>query len=48
MADGAVVGSALVDAIAEAVSQSRDPAALVLDTAAALAKAVQSARAGGS
>jgi tryptophan synthase alpha chain len=48
VADGAVVGSALADAIAEAVSQSRDPAALVLDTAAALAKAVQSARAGGS
>ena len=47
VADGAVVGSALVDMIAEAVSQSRDPVRLVLDTAAALAKAVHTARAGG-
>jgi len=44
VADGAVVGSALVDQIAEAIAQKRDPVSKVLDTAAALAKAVRSAR----
>jgi tryptophan synthase alpha chain len=44
IADGAVVGSALVDQIAEAIAQNRDPVAKVLDTAAALAHAVHSAR----
>ena len=43
--DGAVVGSALVDAIAEAIAHNRDPAVNVLETAARLAKAVRSARA---
>jgi tryptophan synthase alpha chain len=45
VADAAVVGSALVDAIAEAVAQNRDPVAKVLETAATLAKAVHTARA---
>jgi len=44
VADGAVVGSALVDQIAEAIAQNRDPVPKVLDTAAALAKAVRFAR----
>jgi tryptophan synthase alpha chain len=44
VADAAVVGSALVDQIAEALSAGRSPAAKVLETAAALAKAVRSAR----
>jgi len=44
VADAAVVGSALVDQIAEAIAQNRDPVPKVLDTAAALAKAVRSAR----
>jgi tryptophan synthase alpha chain len=48
VADAAVVGSALVDAGAEAVAQKRDPVAKVLETAGALAKAVRSARASGS
>ncbi|MBA3812468.1 MAG: tryptophan synthase subunit alpha [Caulobacteraceae bacterium] len=44
VADGAVVGSALVDQIAEALAQNRDPVSKVLDTAALLAKSVRSAR----
>jgi tryptophan synthase alpha chain len=43
--DAAVVGSALVDEIAEAIAHNRDPAVNVLETAARLAKAVRSARA---
>jgi tryptophan synthase alpha chain len=52
IADAAVVGTALVDATADAISglgaQRRDPVANVLETAAALAKAVHSARAAGA
>ncbi|HVN01606.1 MAG TPA: tryptophan synthase subunit alpha [Caulobacteraceae bacterium] len=48
VADAAVVGSALVDAVADAVAQNRDPVAKVLETAGTLGKAVRSARAGGS
>jgi len=48
IADAAVVGTALVDAVAEAVAQNRDPVAKVLETAAALGKAVRSARAKGT
>jgi tryptophan synthase alpha chain len=48
VADAAVVGTALVDAGAEAVAQNRDPVAKVLETAGALAKAVRSARAHGA
>ncbi len=48
IADAAVVGTALVDAGAEAVAQKRDPIAKVLATADALAKAVRSARPGGA
>jgi tryptophan synthase alpha chain len=44
VADAVVVGSALVDVIADARAQNRDPVPKVLETAAALAKAVQSAR----
>ena len=44
VADAAVVGSALVDAIAEAIADGRDPAAGVLKTAAALSEAVHAAR----
>ena len=44
VADAAVVGSALVDRIAAAIAQNRDPVSKVLDTAAMLAKAVRSAR----
>jgi tryptophan synthase alpha chain len=47
VADAAVVGTALVDACADAVAQNRDPVAKVLETAAGLAKAVRSARATG-
>jgi tryptophan synthase alpha chain len=47
IADAVVVGSALVDAGADAIAQNRDPAALVLETAGGLAKAVRSARAVG-
>ncbi|HEY1426905.1 MAG TPA: tryptophan synthase subunit alpha [Caulobacteraceae bacterium] len=47
VADAAVVGSALVDAGADAVAQNRDPVAKVLETAGALAKAVRTARATG-
>jgi len=45
VADAAVVGSALVDAVADAHAQNRDPVAKVLETARALAMAVRSARA---
>ncbi len=44
VADAAVVGSALVDAIAEAIAQNRDPVAKVLDTVANIAMAVRAAR----
>ncbi len=44
VADGAVVGSALVDKIAEALSAGTPAAPKVLETAASLAKAVRSAR----
>ena len=44
IADGVVVGSALVDAVADAIAQNRDPAAKVMETAYSLAKAVRSAR----
>ena len=44
VADGAVVGSVLVDQIAEALSTGQPPAAKVLETAGSLAKAVRSAR----
>ncbi|HZZ88983.1 MAG TPA: tryptophan synthase subunit alpha [Caulobacteraceae bacterium] len=48
VADAAVVGSALVDAVGDAVAQNRDPVAKVLETAAALAKSVRSARTAGA
>ncbi|HEY3798973.1 MAG TPA: tryptophan synthase subunit alpha [Caulobacteraceae bacterium] len=48
VADAAVVGTALVDAVADAVAQNRDPAAKVLETAGGLAKAVRSARTPGA
>jgi len=44
VADAAVVGSALVDEIAAAITQNRDPVAKVLDTAANIAMAVRTAR----
>lgn len=44
VADGAVVGTALVDVLANAVAQERDPVASVLDMAASLAQAVRAAR----
>jgi len=44
VADAAVVGTALVDSVADAVAQNRDPVAKVLETAAALGKAVRTAR----
>ncbi len=44
VADAAVVGSALVDEIALAISLNRDPVTIVLDTVTALAQAVRSAR----
>jgi tryptophan synthase alpha chain len=44
VADAAVAGSALVDAVGEAVAQNRDPVAKVLETAGTLGKAVRSAR----
>ena len=44
VADAAVVGSALVDEIAAAIAQNRDPVAKVLDTAANIAMAVHAAR----
>lgn len=45
VADAAVVGSALTDAIADALADGADPVAGALDAAAALAVAVRSARA---
>jgi tryptophan synthase alpha chain len=47
IADAAVVGSALVDEISAELALNRDPAAKVLDRAAAMAQAVRSARARG-
>lgn len=44
VADAVVVGSALVDEIADAIAQNRDAGAKVLETAGALAKSVRSAR----
>jgi tryptophan synthase alpha chain len=44
VADGVVVGTALVDVIAQAQAQNRDPVPKVMETAAGLAKAVRSAR----
>jgi tryptophan synthase alpha chain len=44
IADAAVVGSALVETIAQEIAIKRDPAPKVLDTAAAMAQAVRSAR----
>jgi tryptophan synthase alpha chain len=47
VADGVVVGSALVDAVASAMSQNLDPVPIVMDAAAGLAQAVRTARLGG-
>jgi tryptophan synthase alpha chain len=47
VADGAVVGSVLVDEIADAITNNRDPVAKVLERVNALAKAVQSIKADG-
>jgi len=47
VADAVVVGTALVDAVADAVAQNRDPVAKVLETAAALGKSVRTARTAG-
>lgn len=44
IADGVVVGSALVEAVAEAIAQNREAPAKVLETAASLAQAVKLAR----
>jgi tryptophan synthase alpha chain len=44
IAEAVVVGSALVDAVAEALAQNRDPVAKVVETARALIKSVRSAR----
>jgi tryptophan synthase alpha chain len=44
IADGAVCGSVLVDEIADAVTQNRDPVSKVLERAASLAQAVRSVR----
>ena len=44
VADGAVVGTALVDVIAEAAAQDRDPVSSVLQTVSALSGAVRAAR----
>jgi tryptophan synthase alpha chain len=44
VADAVVVGSALVDEIADAIAQNRDAVSKVLETADRLAKAVRSAR----
>jgi tryptophan synthase alpha chain len=44
IADAVVVGSALVDAVAQALAQNRDPVAKVVETARALIKSVRSAR----
>lgn len=47
VADGAVVGSVLVDEIADAITNNRDPVSKVLERASALAKAVRSIKADG-
>ena len=47
VADGVVVGSALVEAIAEASAQSRDPVSKVLETASRLSEAAHSVKADG-
>ena len=47
VADGVVIGSALVDEITAAIAQNRDPVSKVLATAGALAKSVHAARLGG-
>ena len=44
IADAVVVGSALVDEVAAAITQKRDPVAKVLDTVANIAMAVRAAR----
>lgn len=44
VADAAVVGSALVDELANAIEANQDPVSRVLDTAARLARAVHAAR----
>ena len=44
VADGVVVGSALVDAVADALAQKRDPVAMVVESVSALAQAVRTAR----
>lgn len=48
VADGAVVGSVLVDEIADAIANNRDPVSNVLERVKALAKSVQSIKADGS
>jgi tryptophan synthase alpha chain len=48
VADACVVGSVLVDAVAEAIAQNRDPVSKVLELVESLAKAVRSARVEGS
>jgi tryptophan synthase alpha chain len=48
VADACVVGSALVDEVAAAIAQNRDPVSKVIETVGALAKAVRSARVEGS
>jgi tryptophan synthase alpha chain len=47
IADGAVVGSVLVDEIADAIAQNRDPVTKVLERVNALAQAVRSVKADG-
>jgi len=47
VADGVVVGSALVEEIAAAIAQSRDPVSKVLETVASLSKAAHFVRADG-
>ena len=47
VADGAVVGSALVSEIEDAITNNRDPVSKVLERASALAKAVRSIKADG-
>jgi tryptophan synthase alpha chain len=48
VADAVVVGSALVDVVAEAIAQNRDPVMKVLETVQRLANSVRSARVEGS
>ena len=47
IADGVVVGSALVEEISQSLALNRDPAPKVLDTVATMAQAVRSARTSG-